>query len=104
MLKEITLLTQKHNMEVSFIDAEVLKEVIRVGMAGESTGARDFHRWVAEHVNPALVSAKRQNAKKIKLVLGGDGKVYATITEAHNDVPPTESAGSPVSGRPARGK
>lgn len=104
VLKEITLLTQKHNMEVSFIDAEVLKEVIRVGMAGESTGARDFHRWVAEHVNPALVSAKRQNAKKIKLVLGGDGKVYATITEAHNDVPPTESAGSPVSGRPARGK
>ena len=103
VLKEVALLAQKHNMEVSFIDAEVLQEVIRVGMAGESKGARDFHRWVAEHVNPALVSAKRQNAKKIKLVLGGDGKVYATITEAHNGASPTESAGSPASGR-ARGK
>ena len=69
------------------MDPEVLKAVIRVAQAGDSTGARDFKRWVTEYVNPALVDAKRQNAKKVKLILGPDGKVYATITQSRDELP-----------------
>lgn len=87
VLKEMDDLTSKHQMELEFVDPEVLKAVIRVAQAGDSTGARDFKRWVTEYVNPGLVDAKRQNAKKVKLILGPDGKVYATITQSRDELP-----------------
>ncbi len=92
VLKETDGLTSKHEMELEFVDPEVLKAVIRVARAGESTGARDFKRWVTEHVNPALVSARRQNAQKVKLVLGPDGKVIASITQSRDEPPATGRA------------
>ena len=95
VLKEMYSLTSKHEMELEFVDPEVLKAVIRVAQAGDSTGARDFKRWVTEYVNPALVAAKRQNAAKVKLGMGPDGKVYATITQSRDERPQTE----PASGR-----
>lgn len=95
VLKEMDDLTSRHEMELEFVDPEVLKAVIRVAQAGDSTGARDFERWVTEYVNPALIAAKRQNAKKVKLILGPDGKVYAPITQSRDERPQTE----PASGR-----
>jgi hypothetical protein len=40
-------------------------------------------------VNPALVDARRQHAKKLKLMVAPEGKVYATITESRE--PPAAS-------------
>lgn len=84
VLKEIFRLSEQHGIAVEHVHPDVLKAALRVSKAGESSGARDHNRWVVDHVNPALVAAKRQQAKKIKLVFGGDGKVYATITEAQD--------------------
>lgn len=92
VLKETDGLTSKHEMELEFVDPEVLKAVIRVARAGESTGARDFKRWVTEHVNPALVAAKRENAQKLKLLLTPDGKVIASITQYRDEPPATGRA------------
>ena len=95
VLKGMNDLTNRHEMELKFVDPEVLKVVIRVAQAGDSTGARDFKRWVTEYVNPALVAAKRQNAAKVNLGMGPDGKVYATIIQSRDERPQTE----PASGR-----
>lgn len=84
VMKEIFRLSELHGIEIEHVHPDVLKAALRVGKAGESSGARDYARWVVAHVNPALVAAKRQQAKTIKLVLGGDGAVYATITEAQD--------------------
>jgi len=84
VMKEIFRLSELHGIEIEHVHPDVLKAALRVGKAGESSGARDYARWVVAHVNPALVAAKRQQAKTIKLVLGGDGTVYATITEAQD--------------------
>ena len=84
VMKEIFHLSEQHGIKIEHVHPDVLKAALRVGKAGESSGARDYARWVVAHVNPALVAAKRQQAKTIKLVLGGDGTVYATITEAQD--------------------
>lgn len=85
LLKEIASLAKKNSIEVEFVDPFVLVAALKVGQVGESTGARDFNRWVEENVNPTLVDAGRQKAKKVTLKLGPDNKVYAIITETHQE-------------------
>lgn len=89
VLKEAAVLTERHGMELEEIEAEVVVEAIRVAQAGDSTGARDFKRWVEQWVNPALLEAKRQRAWKVKLLLGPDRKVYATITAYRQERQPS---------------
>ena len=85
LLKEIVILAEKHSIEVEFVDPDVLVAALKVGQAGESKGARDFNRWVTDNVNPTLVDARRQKAKKVKLKLGPNNEVYAIITETHQE-------------------
>ena len=67
------------------IDSDIIVVAMQVGQEGENKGARDFSRWVTDNVNPTLVDASRQNAKKVKLKLGPDNKVCAIITETHQE-------------------
>lgn len=85
LLKEIVILAKGHSIEVEFVDPYVLAAALMVGQAGESTGARDFNRWVADKVNPTLVDARRQKAKKVTLKLGPNNEVCAIITETHQE-------------------
>jgi ATP-dependent Clp protease ATP-binding subunit ClpA len=85
LLKEIVILAKSHSIEVEFVDPFVLAAALMVGLAGESTGARDFNRWVADKVNPTLVAANRQKAKKVTLKLGPNNEVCAIITETHQE-------------------
>jgi len=87
LLKEIYILAAKHGMEVEHVGLDVLQAAVKVAKAGESVGARDFNRWVDDVVNPALRHARNQGATKLKLGLGPDGKVYATITETQDEQP-----------------
>ncbi len=86
LANEIGLLAEKHLIEVERpIDSHIIVEALQVGQEGENKGARDFSRWVIDNVNPTLVDASRQNAKKVKLKLGPDNKVCAIITETHQE-------------------
>lgn len=87
ILKEVYTLAAKHGIELEHVGLDVLQAAVKVAKAGESAGARDFKRWVADDVNPVLVQAGRQGATKLKLGLGPDGKVYATITETRDEQP-----------------
>lgn len=87
VLNEIHGLADIHKIQIEFIDTDILVAGIAPAMDGNNVGARNFQRWVRHCVNPALSDASLQNAKKVKLHMTPDGKVYATITETHDEQP-----------------
>lgn len=82
VLKAIFMLSKKHNMELEHVAPEVCKTAIRVGKASENPGARTLNSWVETNVNPALAYAKRQGAKKVRIILGTNEQIYAQIVES----------------------
>lgn len=87
VLKAISMLADKHNMGIDFIDPSVWQTAIQVGQAADNPGARVLESWVKEHVNPALTYAKRQGAKKVRIILGTNDQIYAQIVESQSDSP-----------------
>jgi ATP-dependent Clp protease ATP-binding subunit ClpA len=97
VLKEIDALAESHGLTLEAVAEEVLVTALRVAQAGGHESARDIKRWVATHINPALVDARRQEAQVIKLATSSDSNVYAVVTQYRTE--PKDPAPSPKKSR-----